>query len=114
MNITEIAKTPELEEVILDDQEIVDAYGEKISFWMFDNVGINTYFDFFKFQSTQDGEALMAVLRKVILTPDGEPALKESDVLPMDVVLAAMSKISEHLGKSRAKLSKKAVGNSQE
>ena len=114
MNITELAKKPQLEQVSLDDPELVELYGEPITFWMLDFVDINTYFDFFKFQGEQDGEALMTVLRKIILNDQGEPAIATDTVLPVDITFAALAKINEHLGKSRAKLSKKKVGTPQE
>ena len=114
MNINELAKKPQLEEVTLDDADLIETYGEPITFWMFDHVDINTYFDFYKYQSEQNGELLMSALRKIILNAEGKPAIDEETVLPVDVSLAALTKINEHLGKSRAKLSKKEVGTPQE
>jgi hypothetical protein len=114
MNITELAKKPQLEQVVLDDPDLVETYGETITFWMYDHVDINTYFDFYKYQSEQNGELLMSALRKIILNAEGQPAIDENTVLPVDVSLSALTKINEHLGKSRAKLSKKEVGTPQE
>ena len=114
MNITELAKKPELEQVTLDDPELIEIYGEPITFWMLDFVDINTYFDFFKFQGEQDGEALMTVLKKLILNAEGKPAITDDVSLPVDVTFAALTKINEHLGKSKAKLSKKKAGTPQE
>lgn len=114
MNIDQVAKKPQLEQVTLDDSEIVEMYGEPITFWMFDHVDINTYFDFYKYQGEQNGELLMSALRKIILNAEGKPAISEDTVLPVDVSIAALTKINEHLGKSRAKLSKKEVGTPQE
>jgi len=114
MNINELAKKPQLEQVTLDDPDLVETYGETITFWMYDHVDINTYFDFYKYQSEQNGELLMSALRKIILNAEGQPAMDDNTVLPVDVSLAALTKINEHLGKSRAKLSKKEVGTPQE
>jgi hypothetical protein len=114
MNIDQLAKKPQLEQLTLDDSDIVEMYGEPITFWMFDHVDINTYFDFYKYQGEQNGELLMSALRKIILNAEGKPAIAQDTVLPVDVSIAALTKINEHLGKSRAKLSKKEVGTPQE
>jgi hypothetical protein len=114
MNITEVATKPQLEEVVLDDPLLIETYGEPLTFWMLDHININTYFDFYKFQGDQDGDALMTALRKIILNAEGKPAIGEDVVLPVDVTLSALTKINEHLGKSKAKLSKKEVGTPQE
>ena len=42
MDITELAKKPKLEELLIDDQDIVDRYGESISFWIMDQMDIIT------------------------------------------------------------------------
>jgi hypothetical protein len=114
MNIQQLAKKPELEELKLDDEGIIETYGEPISFWMSDHVDLTTYFDFFKYQGDKDGEQLMQVLRRIIKKEDGTPAIDEEAVLPVDITLAALMKVNDHLGKSRAKLSTKEVGTQQD
>lgn len=113
MDITNLAKKPKLEELKLDDPDIVEAYGEEITFWMFDVIDINTYFDFYKHQGSKDGDQLLNVLRKIILKADGTPAINDDDVIPIDITLATLMKVNEHLGKSKARLSEKETGKPQ-
>jgi hypothetical protein len=46
---------------------------------------------------------LNEVLKKLIVNKDGQPALKEGQALPVDLAVAALSKINENLGKSKTK-----------
>lgn len=114
MDISQLAKKPQLVKLILNEEELVKTYGEEITFWMYDVVDINTYFDFYKNQSEQDGERLMQVLRRIIMNEQGKPAITEDSVLPVDITLAVLIKINEHLGKSKARLSEKETGTQQD
>ena len=103
MFIKELARKPELIEVTLDDEDIVKNYGDCITFWMRDFVDLNTYFDFFASQSERDGTKLNAMLRGFILNDKGESVIGEDEELPIDILVAALTKINEALGKSKAK-----------
>ena len=105
MDIKSLARKPELYEVIIDNEDIVKEYGEPITFWMYDHVDINTYFDFFRSQSDKDGQELNALMRRLILNREGKPTLAEDEALPVDISLAALTKINETLGKSKTKSS---------
>jgi hypothetical protein len=105
MDIKSLARKPELHEVIIDNEDIVKEYGEPITFWMYDHVDINTYFDFFRSQNNKDGQELNALMRRLILNREGQPTLSEDEALPVDISLAALTKINETLGKSRTKSS---------
>jgi hypothetical protein len=105
MDIKELAKKPELVEVVLDGEDIVKEYGESITFYMKDFVDINTYFDFFRSQNEKSGEELNKLMASLILNKEGKPVLAEGEGFPIDISIAALTKINETLGKSRAKSS---------
>lgn len=105
MDIRQLAKKPELVEITLDDEAIVKEYGEPITFWMKDFVDINTYFDFFRSQSDKTGDELTQLLAKLILNKEGQVVLAEGETFPIDITIAALTKINECLGKSRTKRS---------
>lgn len=111
MDISKFAKKPELMKMEIDDQDIVKEYGDAVTFYIYDNIDISTYFDFYKVQQEQDGVKLQALMRKIILKEDGKPALAADEMLPMDLTLAALVKINENLGKSKAKPSTQETGN---
>jgi hypothetical protein len=111
MDIKKFARKPQLVEVALDDAALVEAYGDTIKFWMYDFVDINTYFDFFRSQSDKNDNQLNAMLRSIILNAEGKPSLEEGDSLPIDIAVAALTKINEILGKSSPKPLTSEVGN---
>lgn len=113
MDIKQLARKPQLIEIVIDDEVILSSYGETIKFWMYDYVDISTYFDFFKSQTEGDGEGLNVLLRKIILTADGKPAMADDEQLPVDISLAALTKINDVLGKSRPKSSTPKAGKHQ-
>lgn len=105
MDIKQLARKPQLIEVVLDTEELVEEYGEPIRFWMMDYVDISTYFDFFKSQGEGNGEQLNQLLRNIILNAEGQPSLSADEALPINISVAALSKINETLGKSKTKSS---------
>lgn len=103
MDIKQLARKPQLVEIVIDDADIVTAYGEPVTFYMRDFVDINTYFEFFKSQGEKNGDNLTMILSQIILNKDGEPILGEGERLPIDISVAALTKINETLGKSNPK-----------
>lgn len=110
MDISKLATKPQLVEIVIDDADIVESFGEPITFWMKEHLDLNTYFDFYKFQKEASSDELMAILRKIILKSDGQPALESDDILPVNLTLATLVKINETVGKSKTKLLKKETG----
>ncbi len=110
MDIGKLAAKPALIEIKLDEQDIVENYGEAVTFWMKDHLDLTTYFDFYKFQQESTSEQLMATLRKIILNAEGANAIQDDEILPVDITLAVLVKINDQLGKSKTRLSKKEHG----
>jgi hypothetical protein len=110
MNIQQFAKKPELIKIEITEPEIVATYEEPISFWIYDNVDISTYFDFFKSQSDGDGDKIYEILRKLIKNEQGESCIPEDHILPVDLAIASLTAINQRLGKSRTKSSTQETG----
>lgn len=108
--IGDFARKPEMVQIVLDHEDIINEFGDKVIFYMKDFVDINTYFDFYRSQSENNGE-LGTILEKIILNEDGQPALKEGDQLPVNLAVAALAKINETLGKLKTKSSTSETGN---
>lgn len=111
MDITSLAKKPKLAKIEINDEDIVTRYGESISFWMLDEMGIDTYFSFYRLQQEQKAEELNALFRKIILKEDGSPALQAEEILPVDITLAVLVAINDFLGKSKPQASKSETGD---
>lgn len=114
MNITDLVRKPQLLEITVDDRDIVETYGEPVTFWMTDHIDLNTYFDFYKHQANEDGDALMETLRKIVLNAEGKPVIGEDEVLPTDLTISVLVRINTQLGKSKTRESAKKVGTQPE
>jgi hypothetical protein len=114
MLISQVSKKPALIKMDLDDPKIVETYGETITFYMYDNVDLNTYFNFFKVQQSEDGTELNKLIRKIVLNEAGEQAVKDDEMLPVDICFAALVKINDTLGKSKAISSTPVTGTQQD
>mgnify|MGYP003348340938 CR=1 FL=1 len=109
-SISEFARKPQLVKIVLDGDDIKEEFGDTVTFYMKDFVDINTYFEFFRSQSDDNGK-LSEILQKIILNEEGNPVLKEGDQLPVNLAVSALTKINETLGKSKTKPSMSETGN---
>ena len=112
MDISTLAKTPKLVKIEITDADIVERYGEVITFWMIDEMGIDTYFKFYRLQQEQKTDELNELLRILIRKEDGTQALSPEQVLPVDLVLAVLVGVNDFLGKSKPKTSANKTGSS--
>jgi hypothetical protein len=113
MEISKLARKPKLVKIELSDKDIVENYGDAITFWMIDEFGVDTYFEFYKVQQAKDNDALNGLLRNIILREDGSPAISEDEVLPVNIVLAVLVAINDFLGKSNTKPEEQTTGGEQ-
>lgn len=105
MNIKQYASVPQLIEIILDSTELLEKYGEPITFYTYNVVPLSTYFDFYNARSNSEFDQLDKMMKRMILDNDGNPVLAHNEDLPIDIAAAAINKIGEILGKSQSKTS---------
>lgn len=98
MKLKDLATKPTLVEIILDDQALVEKYGEELSFHVHDKLPIGTYTKMASV-NTKDPGALYEIMKDLILDDQGHPVLSEEATLPMDLLNAAIVKVTETLGK---------------
>lgn len=113
MNIKDFASKPELIEIVLDSEELVEKYGEPITFYTYSIVRMSTYFDFFNARSNNEFSNLDKMMKAMILDKNGKAALADDEDLPIDIAAAAINKIGEILGKAQSKASIQTTGDQQ-
>jgi len=111
MNIKKFASVPTLVKIELNDSALVEKYGEAITFYTYDVVGMSTYFDFFDARSNSEYKQLDKMLRNLILDEKGNKVLADNEDLPIDIAAAAVVRLGEILGKSQSKASTPTVGD---
>jgi hypothetical protein len=98
MKLKDLAKTPELIKITIDDAEIVEQYGEALDFYAMDRQPMETFLKFAAGDQGDQGQ-MANILKEMILDEEGKPVINEGYMLPSKVMLAAFAKLVEQLGK---------------
>tara|TARA_R100000908_G_C3748164_1_gene143131 strand:- start:566 stop:865 length:300 start_codon:yes stop_codon:yes gene_type:complete len=96
--LSELAGKPELTSIIIDDKDIVEKYGEELEFFVYDKLPISTYTKLAGINTANAGELYEAV-KDLVLDDKGLPVVDDEKTLPMDVMNAALMKVTDSLGK---------------
>ena len=100
MKLKELAGKPQLVELTIDDENIVKEYGEPITFFVLDKLPISTYTKLATIKEDNVHD-MFDVLKDLILDDDGKPVMSDEIALPIDIMTAAVLKVSNNLGKSQ-------------
>jgi len=98
MKLKELATKPQLIEVSIDKEEIVEKYGDSISFFMQDKIPLEQYTKMASLDHSDVGQ-LIDMMKDLILDETGLPVMVDGNILPMDVLNAAVEKVTDSLGK---------------
>jgi len=113
VNIKDFASKSELIEMIIDNDDIIEKYGEPITFHTYNIVRMSTYFDFFNARSNNEFSNLDKMMKSMILDKDGNRILADDEDLPIDIAAAVINKLGEVLGKPQSKASIQTIGEAQ-
>jgi len=98
MKLADLAQKPKLIKLTINDEAIVEKYGEELEFFMYDRQPLDV-FSRLANSSTDDTGSYFSLLVDIILDEEGKPVMHDDMVLPIDVMSEAMKLIGEHLGK---------------
>jgi hypothetical protein len=98
MDITKLVAKPELTKVVLDDEEIIAEYNEPLEFYTWDRQPIDVFLNL-SGSIGIDQQATVDTLKTLILDSNGNRVMTEDFVLPIKVMVKAMAKVMELLGK---------------
>lgn len=96
MDLSQLAETPKLVHLQLDSEDIVAKYGEPLDFWIYDRQNITTYMRLASMEN--DTGSLVEEVKKLVMTKDGKPMLKEDQTLPLDIMMPMVEKVVTELG----------------
>ena len=113
MDIKKLVQKPKLIQLEVDTKEVLETVGEPVVFWMKEHLDLGTYFDFYKFQQDQNLNQLTEIIRRVVLDSEGNPAIAEDEILPVEITLGILFKINDYVGKPKAKVSNMEGGIAQ-
>ena len=98
MKLSDLAAKPQLQEIIIDEHEIVEKYGDSLSFYINDRLPLDTYVKLASVDQKNAGE-MFSIMKDFILDENGDPVMKDGNTLPTDLLNAAVMKVTETLGK---------------
>lgn len=99
MKLSQLAAKPQLIEIKIDDEETLAKYGEAVSFYIWDRQNMDTFvklatLDYKEFTNVAD------IMKQLVLDEDGKSVINDDLALPTDLILKAITKVIETLGKS--------------
>lgn len=99
MKLADLATTPKLKCITIDDEAIVAKYGESVDFWMYDRVNMTTYMKLANLENEENQfDNIVESMKDIMLDEDGTPIIKDKELLPPDILVKAVEKAIQNLG----------------
>jgi len=98
MKINQIASKPQLIKVTLDDKATVKELGEPLEFWTWDRQPLDKFMKLASVKQDDPAE-IIDVIKTLILDEEGKEVIKDDIMLPTQILVRIIAKITETLGK---------------
>lgn len=98
MKLSQLAAKPQLTKITIDDEDVVKEFGETIEFWTWDRQPLDTFMKLATASNT-DPKAMFEIVRTLILDETGKEVVGGDNMLPSNILLKAIAKIVDLLGK---------------
>lgn len=99
MKLHQIAAKPQLIKVVLDDEEVIQTFGESLEFYMWDRQSMSSFVKLATIDYQQFGQ-VAEIVKEFVLDEEGNPVVKDDLVLPTNIMMKAITKVIDTLGKS--------------
>ena len=98
MKLSQLSSEPKLIEITIDDKETVEQFGEAITFHTWDRQPMEVFTKLANITDKDVGE-MLKVVKTLILDENAKPILTDKQMLPTGVLMKAIAKVTEILGK---------------
>lgn len=98
MKLSQLTAKPQLIDVHIDDEDTIKEFGEAIEFWTWDRQPMDTFMKLAN-SNGNDISNIIGVVRTLILDEKGKEILKDDEMLPTHILMKAIGKVTELLGK---------------
>ena len=98
MKLSQLSSKPQLIDVQLDDEDTIKEFGEAIEFWTWDRQPLDVFMKLASASGSDTGN-IINIVRTLILDEKGKEILKDDAMLPTHVLMKAIAKVTELLGK---------------
>ena len=108
MKLSQLAAKPQLIQIILDDEDIRKQYGDALEFYVYDRQDMDTFIKLATLDS-KDFSKLTDLINSLILDEQGSPIVKDGMILPSDILIKAIQRVVETLGKHQKPILAKSI-----
>lgn len=98
MKLKEIAKKPTLVEIKLDDEEVIQEFGEPLEFFTWDRQPLDVFMQLASAKQDDPGSMINA-LRPLVLDENGQPILVGDVTLPSKILIKTIAILVSQMGK---------------
>ena len=98
MKLNSLTAKPQLVEMAIDDEDTILEYGEAITFYTWDRQPLDVFMKLASADHANTG-GVISIVRTLILDEKGKEILKDDAMLPTHVLMKAIGKVTELLGK---------------
>lgn len=98
MKLSQLAAKPQLIQLTIDDEEVIKEFGEPLEFHTWDRQPLEVFMKLASVDQTNQA-AMIDVVRTLILDENGKQVIQDGAILPGFVLIRAIGKIVEVLGK---------------
>ena len=98
MKLNQLASKPQLIKITLDEADLVAQYGEPIEFYTWDRQPLDIFMRLANARET-DMANMIDIVRTLILNEDGTQIIVDDAMLPTNVLISAIGRITATLGK---------------
>jgi hypothetical protein len=98
MKLSQLSAKPQLIEIIIDDEETVKEFNEPITFHTWDRQPMDVFMKLANMTNSETGN-IIDIVKTLILDEEGKQILKDDAMLPTHVLMKAITKVTDILGK---------------
>ena len=98
MKLSQLTARPQLVLITLDDEDIIKEYKEAIEFYTWDRQPMDTFMRLDSATQENTG-TIVDIVKTLILDEHGQMILKDDAMLPTNVLMKAITRVTEMLGK---------------
>jgi hypothetical protein len=98
MKLSQLSAKPQLIDIHIDDEDTIKEFGEAIEFWTWDRQPMDVFMKLAN-ADQNNTSSVIEIVKTLILDEKGKEILKDDIMLPTHVLMKAISKVTEILGK---------------
>lgn len=98
MNLSELTAEPSLIKVVINDKDTLKKYKEPLEFYTWDRQPVAMFMQLASI-GEGDGGKIVDIVKTLILDENGNQIITDKSILPTDIMMKAVTKVTEMLGK---------------